>query len=88
MNKKALSYLPLFILFFSTAAHAYIGPGAAIGILGSILGFSGAMVLAVIFTLAWPLWIVYKKVKKNKETENTTDKTENTEDTSPTNNES
>jgi uncharacterized membrane protein len=50
---------------FPAAAMAYVGPGAALSLLGTGLGFSSLVVLGVVFTFAWPIWLIYKKIKKS-----------------------
>ena len=52
----------VFLCWTELAANAYIGPGAAITLLGSILGFSWLVFLGIIFTFAWPL--VYIQTNK------------------------
>lgn len=61
---KILLFLAAVI--FPSSANAYIGPGAAIGLLGSVLGFSSLVVVGIIFTFAWPAWLIYKYYKKKK----------------------
>jgi hypothetical protein len=45
---------------------AYIGPGAAITLLGSVLGFSSLVLLGTISTILWPLWLVFQYIKRKK----------------------
>lgn len=56
----------LFIMLLPSYAEAYIGPGAALGLIGSTLGLSWIIILSVALTLAWPIWWVFKKLKKQK----------------------
>lgn len=65
MNKN-FYLLTLAVLFLSKPAFAYIGPGAALGLIGSALGFSSIVVVSIILSIAWPLWWVFKKVRKKR----------------------
>ena len=56
----------LFCLTFGNAAHAYIGPGAGVALIGTFFGFAAAVLAAIIMVLAWPTWIVWKKWKSKK----------------------
>lgn len=57
----------LLFLSFSSAAMAYIGPGAGISVLGSILGILGTIVVAIGAILFWPIrkFLKRRKLKKN-----------------------
>ena len=57
----------LFVLFFllvSPAAFAYIGPGAGISVLGSLLGILGTIVVAIGAILFWPVRKFLKRKKQ------------------------
>jgi hypothetical protein len=44
------------LLLFSTGlAHAYVGPGLGVGVIGAILGLLAAVALAVIGTVWYPI---------------------------------
>lgn len=47
-----------------SAALAYIGPGAGISVLGSLLGILGTIVIAVGAILFWPVRKVLKRRKQ------------------------
>lgn len=49
------------ILLLSTPAMAYIGPGAGISVLGSLLGILATIVIAIAAIVMWPLRKVLKK---------------------------
>lgn len=36
-------------------AHAYVGPGAGLGMIGSLLAVVGAMLLSILGLILWPL---------------------------------
>jgi hypothetical protein len=53
----------LVVLLFSTAAaHAYVGPGLGLGVIGAILG----AVLTVILAIAGVVWYPIKRMLKKK----------------------
>ena len=63
------------ILLFSLAAgplHAYIGPGAGISVLGSLLGILATILVAIGAILFWP---VRKLLKRRKAAAKTTEST-------------
>lgn len=49
---------------WAAPAQAYIGPGAGIGLLGSILGFSSLVVVGLVFSVLWPAWLIVKFVRR------------------------
>jgi len=59
-----LKLLSIFIfLLISPAAFAYIGPGAGISVLGSLLGILGTIVVAIGAILFWPIRKLLKRRK-------------------------
>ena len=60
--------LSLFALLISTPAMAYIGPGAGISVLGSLLGIIVTIIVAIGAIIMWPLRKLFRK-KKTKSTE-------------------
>jgi hypothetical protein len=53
----------LLILSMSSSAAAYIGPGAGISVLGSLLAVLGTIVLAIGAILFWPIRKLLKRRK-------------------------
>lgn len=51
-------------LLLCTPAMAYIGPGAGISVLGSLLGILATIVVAIAAIVMWPLRKVMKKRRK------------------------
>ncbi len=49
------------VLGISTTAEAYVGPGAGISLLGSLLGLIGVVLLALGSVLLWPVRRLLKK---------------------------
>jgi len=57
----------LLLLVVSTTASAYIGPGAGISVLGSLLGILGTIVVAIGAIVLWPIRKVMKRRKQSKQ---------------------
>lgn len=63
--------IPMRIVFFLAAlllpatAHAYIGPGAGITAIGSVLALLGAVILAIIGLVWYPMKRMLKARKKS-----------------------
>ena len=64
----------LLILSLSSSAAAYIGPGAGISVLGSLLAVLGTIVLAIGAILFWPIRKLLKR-RKGKQAGDTPDST-------------
>ena len=43
------------------AAQAYVGPGAGVGMIGSLLAVLGAVLLAIVGLVLWPLRMIRKR---------------------------
>jgi hypothetical protein len=43
------------------AAQAYVGPGAGVGMIGSLLAVLGAVLLAVVGLILWPLRMLKRR---------------------------
>ena len=52
-------------------AQAYVGPGAGLGMIGSLLAVVGAMLLSLLGLILWP-WRVLKKRRQAKRVAETT----------------
>jgi Flp pilus assembly protein TadB len=46
------------------AAQAYVGPGAGVGMIGSLLAVLGAVLLAIVGLILWPLRMIKKRRHK------------------------
>jgi O-antigen/teichoic acid export membrane protein len=58
-----MRFIALVVLLFSTAAaHAYVGPGLGLGVIGAILG----ALLTVILAIAGVIWYPVKRLLKKK----------------------
>jgi hypothetical protein len=47
-------------------AAAYIGPGAGIGVIGSALALLGALALAVVVVVAWPIRRILRRARSRR----------------------
>ena len=53
----------LILMLASGTALAYVGPGAGISVLGSLLGILATIVLAIVAIVMWPIRKMLKKRK-------------------------
>ena len=53
----------VFLFLPSLSAIAYIGPGAGISVLGSVLGILSTILVAIIAIIMWPLRKIMKRRK-------------------------
>ena len=44
-------------------AHAYVGPGPGLTMIGSLIGLVGSIVVALLMIILWPLRLYMKKKK-------------------------
>ncbi len=56
--------LLLIALVFAPAASAYIGPGAGISVLGSLLGAITTLLVAILAILRWPVRWAFRRMRK------------------------
>jgi hypothetical protein len=56
--------LLVLLAFAATPALAYMGPGAGLGMLGSLIAVIGAVVVAVFGLLVLPIRMIMKKRKQ------------------------
>jgi hypothetical protein len=63
MSRFNSAVLAAIILTFSTSLWAYVGPGAGISVLGSLLGILATIVLAIGAIIIWPLRKMMKRKK-------------------------
>lgn len=57
MDKSKVALIPfaLSTLLLAVPAHAYVGPGAGLSLLGALWALLAAIAAAVIFVIAWPI---------------------------------
>ena len=51
-------------LMLSDTAHAYVGPGAGLGVIGTLVAFVGAILLAIVGFVWYPIKRLLKKRKQ------------------------
>ncbi len=54
----------LLLLLLPSPALAYIGPGAALGLLGYAFGLAGLLGGAALMVVAYPVYVIWKKRKE------------------------
>ncbi len=59
----------LVLVLFTSSATAYVGPGAGISVLGSLLGILATIFVAIGAILIWPVRKFMKRRKARKESE-------------------
>jgi hypothetical protein len=64
MRKLSLLVASLCLAAAATPAHAYIGPGAGITMLGALWGVIVAVALAVGAVLFWPVRVLLRRVRR------------------------
>lgn len=69
-----LRILVLFLVaFFANPAFAYVGPGAGISVLGSLLGILATILVAIGAIIFWPVRKFMKRKKARAESTATAD---------------
>ncbi len=66
IQKMAIHALSGFLLMFAISAEAYIGPGAGLSAIGTVIAFIGAILLAIVGFVWYPIKRLFKKKKKDK----------------------
>ncbi len=51
------------------AAHAYVGPGAGISVIGTVIALVGAILLAIVGFVWYPIKRLLAQTKKSKDTD-------------------
>lgn len=57
-------FIALSLLFFTTAAEAYIGPGAGLSLFGSLWAVLVGIVLSVGAVLLWPVKWAWRRLRR------------------------
>ncbi len=63
----------LLAAFFASPASAYVGPGAGISVLGSLLGILATIIVAIGAIIFWPVRKFLKRKKARSESTATPD---------------
>ena len=56
----------VFVALFAAVpllAHAYVGPGAGLGMVASLLAVVGAMLLSIVGLILWPWRLLRKRMR-------------------------
>ncbi len=62
----AFGFIMLALPLIATApAQAYIGPGAALGLVGYAVSLGAMVVISLLTVLAWPVMVMLKKRKQS-----------------------
>ena len=69
MVKKIIGFL-LFFFMVAFPAHAYVGPGLGMGVIGVIFGIIGSIFIALFAVFWYPIKRIIKKIKKGKKGSN------------------
>lgn len=66
VNKSPITglLLQIALLSMATPAHAYIGPGAALGLVGYAVSLGAMVVISLLTVLAWPVMTLLRKRKQ------------------------
>jgi hypothetical protein len=56
--------MTVLISLFTEAAWAYVGPGAGLGMIGSLIAVVGAILLAILGLVLFPLRLILKRRRK------------------------
>lgn len=65
---ELIAVLAITTTMFPITAYAYIGPGAGLSAIGSVLALIGAILLAILGFIWFPVKRLLKKIKKKSET--------------------
>ncbi|MBE9548758.1 MAG: hypothetical protein IMF09_05065 [Proteobacteria bacterium] len=65
--------LAVLLVLIASTAHAYIGPGAGIPVIGSLIGIIVTVVVAIGAILFWPIRKMLKRGKKKPAVEENND---------------
>jgi len=68
INTRQIQALATFaLLSISIAAHAYVGPGSALGVIGSIIATIAVVILAIFGLILYPFKLIKQRLNKKKD---------------------
>ncbi len=76
MNIKFASIYALFLMVLTFPVVAYVGPGAGLGMLGSLISVAVVVLMAIVGLVVLPIRMMMKKKKKSEDKESEADKTD------------
>ena len=65
MRNSATFSLVLLAVAYSGAAYAYVGPGAGLGVIGTLIAFVGTVLLAIVGFVWYPVKRLLRKKRRN-----------------------
>jgi len=63
MKRFVVVIMTVSTVFLATAATAYVGPGAAVTLVGALWAVVAAVVLAVVGILIWPIRLMLRRMR-------------------------
>ncbi|MFK5968591.1 MAG: hypothetical protein QM487_00480 [Candidatus Marithrix sp.] len=69
--KTSMKGIAIFVMVFSGTVSAYVGPGAGLTLIGSLIGLVVAIVTALAIILFWPIRALIRKIRGKKAEEET-----------------
>ena len=69
MRQLIILFTSIITLTFSSIAHAYIGPGAGLGAIGTVIALLGALLLMIVGFVWYPL----KRLRRRRKQLSTSD---------------
>ena len=67
---KTILFAVLILCAGTQLAYAYIGPGLGVGVIATVLGILGSIILAVFAVVWYPLKRLFKKIGRTRNTGN------------------
>lgn len=80
MDKSKVALISFSLFVFALPAHAYVGPGAGLSLLGALWALVAAVAAAVIFVIAWPIRRMRRRKREAREAEAQADRHQETVD--------
>lgn len=71
----AILVFSAFLIVIALPVPAYVGPGAAVGLIGTALGLGAFAAFALAMIVSWPFYILYKKMRKSRQSVSVSAKT-------------
>lgn len=67
MFLKDITFVIFFIFLFTIDAYAYLGPGMGTGLIATLIGIVGAILLLIISIVYYPIKRLLNKKKENRD---------------------
>lgn len=82
-QKHTSSLFALFVFLLSGTAEAYIGPGAGLSVIGTVLALIGALLLGIVGFVWYPIKRLRARLKKTDKPEKEESEEQDKKDDSP-----